>query len=1147
MTNMITLSFNNMYFLVLNLFGHDITHDAHPFGIGEGRLIKAFAQTNQGRGVLGTKRQNTDPDLQVTKRQNKDPGGGGGGGGGENNSMKGGAGSIIDELESSSMNTTYAAISDLIYDSRHKYCLYILSSGDGMRRKTTKVRRKMVAVNKDIAVNNYTTEVETTVIIDTGEIDRLLELIRGTAAAGTGTICNYMDDNKFGYFKNIYINGIVFEPINIVVQYVLHEPNGKSIRLILNKKPSIDSDFYAIYEIYFNVDRDIHECIIQTDSSTSTLSNSEYTLVSTRNVKAINDKVSDLYTCKLENIENWEKIQTLNVIEPNYEAKNLLRQLLKSCEGELKIDTGLTLSNAIQQLFIVSTPVEFYQKYQIIITAITQPPFTSILTIQTEVIDILINYIIDSEKVSKDVMKDWKLFLINILETEDFNMDDTAHFNYYYFVSGLLLKLNSSSVDENSSSLDEPIDATNIYANTHRSGVGQYGGQLAPALLFPPLTYSKGAGSRGKYTINYPYEKIIDSPSIYFLYTNLIFGINFDIDTVKNAISEFMKIYKCDVLFDDILGKNYFDTILTYNYNTSASTLLSEELDYNNSIISIIDAILSKNLPSSNIKNFISYIKSITTIHGRIKTIQKKFGLKYKKLIILFEEFENMLTYQIRHFCLYITDTQLTYTYNGGTVDKPVQTVVTLPVPTVDPPFLENFRKNVIVYIDILNFINGFNTPNGIKLTAEQKNVGAAVVCASVNSIITELNFMKKSLPAGVVSKKDSILLDGQNKILSKLLLEANIKKGSTGSGNIDEKLEAFFLQYIQAGPGGLGNFEGNANYKSGVIPSNSTLFKELGYPGRVDGKIFINNAVSSIGYALHDVSPFFCPISSVVDGQPTCSSETQANKTDGMEYGNMDVTLQDEAGYMSYRITTKRGDPTARGPSSVYKITAQLILNGKTIVDLTEYVDINKPRDSPLSAVKVLIKMIETNQKNYDTLQSKSWMSYLHHLGSSDSSTDSMRKNILEVSIIKSLGDFLQELNAVTENGGYIDIDKTYSTSANIADPNFARLGLHNDRPAAIRAMLLALAGKLGINRQAIVGFLGPYDKNTGTTRYFIVNANHKTNMNFSYATGGKNKRNKKRKTKKNKKRKTKKNKKRKTINKKRKTINKKRFSHKK
>jgi hypothetical protein len=1109
----ITLSFNNMHFLVLNLFGHDITHDAHPFGIGEGRLIKAFASL-----------------------------GGFGGGGGENNSMKGGA-DIINELEVSSTNTTTSAITDLIYDSTHKYCLYLLSAGDGMRRN-------MNTHDPDIALNHYTNEVNTTVIIDTGEIDRLLKLINGTLSSipddGSnyksyfGTICNYMYDNKFGYFKNIYINGIVFEPINIVVQYALDMTNGKAIRLTLNKKPSIDSDFYAIYEIIFYVYYGIHFCNIQTIDSYNNRLNSSYTLVSTSVDNAIRDRVSLLYTCKLENIENWEKIQTLNVIEPNYETKNLLMQLLKSCEGQLIIDTSirLTLFDAIQQLFIVSTYDEFYQKYQTIITAITQPPFTSMLPNQYEVIDILIDYIVDSKKVGKDVMDDWKRFLITIVENEQLNMEDTNHFNYYYFASGLLLKLNSSS-------LDEPIDAEDPAANTHRSGGGQHGGQIPQAQLLPPLTYKPiGTGTRIKYTIHYPYDSLINPIPLQrrnptdptsFVYNNIIFGINFDIDKVKNAISEFMKIYKYDVLFDDSSEQVYFDTILTYK--TPVPPPLSEELDYNNSIISVIDDILSKNLSSSNIATFKSYIQSImtTTIHGRIKTIQKKFGLKYKKLIILFEEFENMLTYQIRYFCLYIINTPLT---------NPPPVTVIIPVPIVDDPFLENFRKNVIVYIDILNFINGFNTPDGIKLTAEQKNVGSSVVCASVKSITTELDIMIKSLQVArgyVLPKKDSILLNGQKLLLSKLLLEANIKKGSTGSGNIDEKIEAFFLQYIQAGPGGLGNFEGNANYKLGVIPSGSSLFNELGYnPGT--GKYFINNFVSSIKQVLPDVPSFFCPISSLVDGQPTCSSKTQAEVNNGVEYGDMNVIIKDVDGNMIYHIKTKRTS------SSVYEIAAKLILNGKTIVDLKESVDINKPRDSPLSAVKVLIKMIQTNKTNYDTLQSKSWMSYLYHLGLSGPAEDSMRKNILEVSIIKSLGDFLQELNTVTVNSGYID-QVTRDPKFGIVDPKNARLGLNNDRPAAVLSMLLTLAGKTGINAQAVTGFLGPYDKKSGVTRYFIANRNKKFQSRDDFSAisapvaGGKtrrNKRNKNRKTKRNKR-----NKKRKTINKKRKT--RKRFSPKK
>jgi hypothetical protein len=81
------------------------------------------------------------------------------------------------------------------------------------------------------------------------------------------------------------------------------------------------------------------------------------------------------------------------------------------------------------------------------------------------------------------------------------------------------------------------------------------------------------------------------------------------------------------------------------------------------------------------------------------------------------------------------------------------------------------------------------------------------------------------------------------------------------------------------------------------------------------------------------------------------------------------------------------------------------------------------------------------------------------------------LMRGILERSFVKSLGDYLQELSTVADNGGYVVGTSTRPTD--VIPPNEGRLGLHNDRPAAARAILLSLYGKSGINPMSVSGLV--------------------------------------------------------------------------
>ena len=89
--------------------------------------------------------------------------------------------------------------------------------------------------------------------------------------------------------------------------------------------------------------------------------------------------------------------------------------------------------------------------------------------------------------------------------------------------------------------------------------------------------------------------------------------------------------------------------------------------------------------------------------------------------------------------------------------------------------------------------------------------------------------------------------------------------------------------------------------------------------------------------------------------------------------------------------------------------------------------------------------------------------------------STHTYRKQILNKSFRKSLGDFLQELYGVVYNSGYVE---SVVRNPNILEPNKGRLILSNDRPSAIRLFILILFATEGINPKCMGGYINKKGK---------------------------------------------------------------------
>ena len=220
-----------------------------------------------------------------------------------------------------------------------------------------------------------------------------------------------------------------------------------------------------------------------------------------------------------------------------------------------------------------------------------------------------------------------------------------------------------------------------------------------------------------------------------------------------------------------------------------------------------------------------------------------------------------------------------------------------------------------------------------------------------------------------------------------------------------------------------------------------------------------------------------FCPLSSIIDGQPSCSKFI--SKDDIKEKGTLYVTVRNNetgSGNPNQMSYTVKVEPKPNGPSGtinfddaynashkvlihvLLKIGGICIINYGTLEPKT-LSDTQLPNDpaiemdlddskSFLDAKDCMIRLINLNiglLKDHSD-KARSWeflmrkikadngtpaikMPFkLHTPGTIDVYTsqsytsEQLRQLILRTSVTKSLGDYTQELNMVTKNSGYVD-----------------------------------------------------------------------------------------------------------------------------
>ncbi len=269
--------------------------------------------------------------------------------------------------------------------------------------------------------------------------------------------------------------------------------------------------------------------------------------------------------------------------------------------------------------------------------------------------------------------------------------------------------------------------------------------------------------------------------------------------------------------------------------------------------------------------------------------------------------------------------------------------------------------------------------------------------------------------------------------------------------------------------------------------------------------RFYVNNAVA-IPIGLEIDKKQFCPMSSIIDAQTTVCRNFGIAERDGFEYGIQDFTVfcadpQNPANRLaSYRVrVVPELKANGKPPDKVWVCAYMQIGRGgntKVLINVAVpeaitgayattwpggynpgHVVSLRSDDTPLSARKTLYDL-QSYISNMPVVAgvTDTYTNLIDFLMDNDGpDADMQRRNILERSSRKSLGDYLQEASAAIVDGGLLQGTRNTYTKGGvkILPPEEGRVGLHNDRPAAARGILLTLYGKSGINPRSMNGII--------------------------------------------------------------------------
>jgi len=432
-------------------------------------------------------------------------------------------------------------------------------------------------------------------------------------------------------------------------------------------------------------------------------------------------------------------------------------------------------------------------------------------------------------------------------------------------------------------------------------------------------------------------------------------------------------------------------------------------------------------------------------------------------------------------------------------------------------PFIELLHSCTGRYIEMVNRANTILTVS-TALTNQQRICTGYCLGGILQSVMTPMKPILNQFPKSALLSIETTEI---NRILASKAAVGRSILQNAAFGDADTKLYNKFIKWVYTTympRRGTAAFHSNDK----LMGRLGTDLDARGWTGNVvdslpqtgGEKFYINNAVSA-PFALGSVnSNFFCPISSVMDNMPICSTTTTAQLKNGLETGIMDVMIRDNPTTMTYRV---RVVPNA--DSSGAKIAAYVQINDEVLINVGDgdtsagttwpggsnpaiVVNLLGGDPNPMDAKTCLRGIFEAYHNILTDPRITSYENLLDQLSNNPTATNplpsQLRRVILEASFQKSLGDILQELAGVADNGGYESIANNpqyFPAGVPIFGTGDARLQLNNDRPSAVRTLLLILYATQGINPNVIAGFMTEWkDKKKISISKYALAINNQT-----------------------------------------------------
>lgn len=204
------------------------------------------------------------------------------------------------------------------------------------------------------------------------------------------------------------------------------------------------------------------------------------------------------------------------------------------------------------------------------------------------------------------------------------------------------------------------------------------------------------------------------------------------------------------------------------------------------------------------------------------------------------------------------------------------------------------------------------------------------------------------------------------------------------------------------------------------------------------------------------------CPISSVIDAQGTMGSCTKGRKSSNFISSAIDIFI--EGPELEMGITMPVGKKNGQHILTYYASYGELFISDSKINAI-----ISDGITNILSANNTFKSLLEHIELTFQD-RTPTWRIF---------ENIEQLQEIIRVASRKMMGDFLQELNAIVENGGFVSAVPQYNK-------NYYILLANGDQPSTVRAAYLLLHNKTqGINPNAAVTFITTaqgylYRKNT-------------------------------------------------------------------